>query len=108
MPTPIVETGAVLILNWKDATEPSRGTFIFAAGDVVADLAIGNGQLLRGKNFRLSPIIYPFLHVNEGHNCVWYNQLPSWVTSGNFDNATLQSIVETHCSTVVSHYAGKM
>ncbi|KJA14508.1 glycoside hydrolase family 10 protein [Hypholoma sublateritium FD-334 SS-4] len=76
-------------MKW-DATEPSQGTFTFAAGDVIADLAIGNGQLLRG------------------HNCVWYNQLPSWVTSGNFDNATLQSIVKTHCSTVVSHYAGKI
>ncbi len=45
-----LEIAAVLILFWKDATEPSRGTFTFAAGDVVADLAIGNGQLLRGKS----------------------------------------------------------
>lgn len=56
---------------------------------MIANLSAANGQLLRG------------------HNCVWYNQLPSWVTSGGFDNATLLSIVETHCSTVVSHYAGK-
>ncbi|KXN86049.1 Endo-1,4-beta-xylanase [Leucoagaricus sp. SymC.cos] len=70
----------------KDATEPSRGTFTFANGDVIANLAHGNGQLLRG------------------HNCVWHQQLPSWVTSGNFDNATLLSIVDTHCNTLVSHY----
>ncbi|KAF8972151.1 endo-1,4-beta-xylanase C precursor [Flammula alnicola] len=76
-------------MKW-DATEPERGTFTFSGGDVVTQLAQKNGQLLRG------------------HNCVWYNQLPSWVTSGNFDNATLQSIVATHCSTIVSHYKGQI
>ncbi|KAG7451284.1 endo-1,4-beta xylanase [Guyanagaster necrorhizus] len=75
-------------MKW-DATEPERGVFTFAAGDVIADLAASNGQLLRG------------------HNCVWYNQLPSWVSSGGFDNATLTEIVATHCGTVVGHYAGQ-
>jgi GH35 family endo-1,4-beta-xylanase len=54
------------------------------------DLAEGNGQMLRG------------------HNCVWYNQLPSWVTSGNFDATELSSIVVNHCSTIVGYWAGKM
>ncbi|KAJ7499977.1 endo-1,4-beta-xylanase A precursor [Mycena latifolia] len=75
-------------MKW-DATEPSRGTFTFANGDVIAALAKKNGQLLRG------------------HNCVWYNQLASWVTAGNFNATTLTSILQTHCSTVVSHYAGQ-
>ncbi|SJK98053.1 related to Endo-1,4-beta-xylanase [Armillaria ostoyae] len=74
----------------QDATEPSRGDFTFAQGDVIANLAATNGQLLRG------------------HNCVWYNQLPSWVSSGGFDNATLTEIVATHCGTLVGHYAGKV
>ena len=43
-----------------------------------------------------------------GHNCVWHNQLPDWVEAGNFDNATLLSIIETHCGTLVGHYAGQM
>ncbi|KAF9004039.1 beta-1,4-endoxylanase [Cyathus striatus] len=76
-------------MKW-DATEPSRGVFTFTQGDAIAALAKKNGQLLRG------------------HNCVWYSQLPSWVSSGNFDNATLTSIVQTHCSTVVSHYKGQI
>ncbi|GLB40266.1 putative candidate xylanase, Glycoside hydrolase family 10 [Lyophyllum shimeji] len=76
-------------MKW-DATEPSRGTFTFSGGDAVVALAKKNGQLVRG------------------HNCVWHNQLPSWVTSGNFDNATLTSIVQTHCSTVVGHYKGQI
>ena len=33
----------------QDATEPQRGTFTFTNGDVVANLAKANGQLLRGK-----------------------------------------------------------
>ncbi|KAJ7658421.1 endo-1,4-beta-xylanase C precursor [Mycena rosella] len=76
-------------MKW-DATEPSQGTFTFAAGDVIAALAKNNGQLLRG------------------HNCVWYNQLASWVTAGNFNATALTSILQTHCSTVVSHYAGQV
>ncbi|KAI0067266.1 beta-1,4-endoxylanase [Artomyces pyxidatus] len=75
-------------MKW-DATEPARGTFTFTEGDQIANLAKSNGQLLRG------------------HNCVWHNQLPSWVTSGNFDAPTLQSIITTHCSTVVGHYKGQ-
>ncbi|KAF8896179.1 endo-1,4-beta xylanase [Infundibulicybe gibba] len=76
-------------MKW-DATEPARGTFTFSGGDVIASLAKKNGQLLRG------------------HNCVWHNQLPSWVTSGNFNNATLLSIVQNHCGTLVGHYKGQV
>lgn len=76
-------------MKW-DATEASRGVFTFAAGDVVANLAKSNGQLLRG------------------HNCVWHNQLPSWVSSGGFSATDLASIVTTHCSTLVGHYKGQV
>ncbi len=78
------------ICRSQDATEPSRGTFTFAQGDVIANLAASNGQLLRG------------------HNCVWHNQLPSWVSSGGFNSTTLTQIVATHCGTLVGHYAGKV
>ena len=73
----------------QDATEPSQGTFTFTNGDVILDLAESNDQLLRG------------------HNCVWYNQLPSWVTSGSWTADTLSAVVANHCSSLVSHYAGK-
>ncbi|KAA1476236.1 endo-1,4-B-xylanase A [Dentipellis sp. KUC8613] len=75
-------------MKW-DATEPSRGTFTFTQGDQIANFAKQNGQLLRG------------------HNCVWYNQLPSWVSSGGFNASTLSSIVSNHCGTVVGHYKGQ-
>ena len=39
---------------------------------------------------------------------MWHNQLPSWVTAGNFNAATLTSIIQTHCSTLVGHYKGRV
>ena len=93
----------------QDATEPQRGTFTFANGDVVANLAKANGQLLRGKYSRDShAVLACMLTCVIGHNCVWHNQLPSWVSNGNFNATTLASIVANHCSTVVSHYKGQM
>ncbi|KAI0696911.1 glycoside hydrolase superfamily [Cytidiella melzeri] len=76
-------------MKW-DATEPSQGDFTFSGADQIANLAKTNGQLLRG------------------HNCVWYNQLPSWVSSGSFTAAQLTSIIQTHCSTLVSRYKGQV
>ncbi|KAI0359710.1 hypothetical protein OH77DRAFT_1394940 [Trametes cingulata] len=76
-------------MKW-DATEPTRGTFTFSGGDVIANLAKQNGQLLRG------------------HNCVWYNQLPSWVANGQFTAADLTDVIQTHCGTLVGHYKGQV
>ncbi|KAI0342689.1 endo-1,4-beta-xylanase A precursor [Trametopsis cervina] len=72
-------------MKW-DATEPAQGQFTFGGADQIANLAKANGQLLRG------------------HNCVWHNQLPSWVSSGTFTAAQLTSILQNHCSTLVSRY----
>ncbi|KAK4541745.1 hypothetical protein LTR36_007454 [Oleoguttula mirabilis] len=75
-------------MKW-DAIEPERGTYTYTDGDVIADLAKGNGQKLRC------------------HNLVWYNQLPSWVSSGGFDNATLIEILKNHITNEVTHYKGQ-
>ncbi|KAJ5087278.1 hypothetical protein N7456_010894 [Penicillium angulare] len=72
-----------------DATEPSQNTFTFTNGDVIADLAEANGQKLRC------------------HNLVWYNQLPSWVSSGTWTNATLLAAMKNHITNVVTHYKGQ-
>ncbi|KAF9478337.1 endo-1,4-beta xylanase [Pholiota conissans] len=76
-------------MKW-DATEPSQGVFTFNGGDQIVTQAKTHGQIMRG------------------HNCVWHNQLPDWVTAGNFDNATLLSIVQNHCGTLVGHYKGQI
>ncbi|KAI0360882.1 endo-beta-1,4-glucanase [Trametes cingulata] len=74
-------------MKW-DATEPQQGVFTFTLADQIANLAISRGLLLRG------------------HNCVWHQQLPSWVTSSNFNAAQLTSVIQNHCGTLVSRYKG--
>ncbi|KIK57215.1 glycoside hydrolase family 10 protein [Collybiopsis luxurians FD-317 M1] len=76
-------------MKW-DATEPEQGVFTFTGGDQIVALAKSNGQLMRG------------------HNCVWYNQLPSWVSNGGFTEAELTTIIQNHCGTLVGHYKGEM
>ncbi|KAH7873576.1 endo-1,4-beta-xylanase C precursor [Lentinula edodes] len=76
-------------MKW-DATEPEQGVFTFSGGDQIVSQAKAHSQIMRG------------------HNCVWYNQLPSWVSNGGFTSAQLTSIIQNHCSTLVSHYKGEI
>ncbi|PSR82902.1 endo-1,4-beta-xylanase precursor [Coniella lustricola] len=70
-------------------TEPTEGNFTYTEGDVITDFAEANGQILRC------------------HNLVWYNQLPSWVTSDTWTNATLTAVMEAHIQSEVTHYKGQ-
>ncbi|PCH43497.1 glycoside hydrolase family 10 protein [Wolfiporia cocos MD-104 SS10] len=76
-------------MKW-DATEPEPGTFTFTDGDVIADIAKNYGMYLRG------------------HNLVWYEQLPDWVTANNYNATGLAAVVETHVTTEVAHYKGQV
>ena len=67
-------------------TEPERGVFNYTGGDVILDIAEANGQVVRC------------------HNLVWYNQLPDWLTSQTWDNATLISIMTNHITNLVTHW----
>ncbi|CAI7668139.1 unnamed protein product [Penicillium pancosmium] len=71
-----------------DTIEPTQNTFSYTKGDVIANLAKANGQKLRC------------------HNLVWHSQLPSWVTSGTWTNATLLAAMKNHITNVVTHYKG--
>jgi endo-1,4-beta-xylanase len=75
-------------MKW-DAIEPSQGTFTYTNGDTIAALAQKNGQKLRC------------------HTLVWYSQLPNWVKTGAFNNATLISIMKNHITNEVTHFKGK-
>ena len=46
--------------------------------------------------------------ATRGHNLVWYNQLPGWLTSGNNTPAQLASILQDHINTVVGRYARQL
>ncbi|TFK49639.1 endo-1,4-beta xylanase [Heliocybe sulcata] len=76
-------------MKWEN-TEPEQGVWTWTDADQIANLAKSNGQLLRG------------------HNCVWYNQLPSWVTSGTWTTSTLTSVVQNHTGELVGRYKGQV
>ncbi|HEX3791596.1 MAG TPA: endo-1,4-beta-xylanase [Pseudonocardiaceae bacterium] len=74
-------------MKW-DTTEPSNGSFNFGPGDAIVSFAQANNERVRG------------------HNLVWHSQLPSWVTSLPLNQ--VQSAMETHITTEVNHYKGKV
>jgi endo-1,4-beta-xylanase len=92
-------------MKW-DATEPSQGTFTYAKADAIVSWAQANEQEIRGHTLG-KPTLH-FLSVLSNLESVWYNQLPAWVTSGSFANATLVSIMENHVTNLVTHFKGSV
>jgi endo-1,4-beta-xylanase len=74
-------------MKWE-STEPTRGNFTFADGDAIIALAKANKQQVRC------------------HNLVWHSQLPTWVSEGGFDNATLIQVMEDHIKALAGRWAG--
>ena len=74
-------------MKW-DTTEPSNGSYNFGPGDGVVSFARAHGMRVRG------------------HNLVWQNQLPSWVSS--LPQNQVQQAMESHITTEVSHYKGEI
>jgi endo-1,4-beta-xylanase len=70
--------------------EPARGTFDYAQADALVAYARAHGQLVRG------------------HTLVWHNQLPSWLTAGDFTPDQLRDILHQHITDEVSHFKGKI
>lgn len=68
--------------------EPEQNVFNYTLGDEMIGLANKNSQLSRC------------------HNLIWHNQLPEWLTSRSWENATLVSVMENHIINVVTHYKG--
>lgn len=44
----------------------------------------------------------------RGHTLVWHNQVPEWVKEGKFSSPNLAATLQTHVSTVMKHYTGKV
>ena len=74
-------------MKW-DTTEPSNGSYNFGPGDGVVSFAKAHGMRVRG------------------HNLVWQNQLPSWVS--NLPLNQVQQAMESHITTEASHYKGQV
>ena len=71
-------------------TEPGPGQYNFCAADEVVAFAQANGMKVRG------------------HNLVWQQDLPSWLTTGNYSAADAANILQDHIRTVVSHFKGQL
>ena len=74
--------------KWQ-ATEPHYNVFNFTECDYMHNFAVSKNMTFRG------------------HNLCWGNSNPSWLLNGNYTPSQLQTILQTHITTVVEHYPGK-
>ncbi|HQL05597.1 MAG TPA: endo-1,4-beta-xylanase [Treponemataceae bacterium] len=79
-----------------DAMQPAEGNFNFKNADMLVEYAAKNGKTLRG------------------HTLLWHSQVPAWFFQDPSDPAkdcskeVLLKRIETHVSTIVSRYKGKV
>jgi endo-1,4-beta-xylanase len=69
---------------------PGFSTYDFTGGDALVAFAQAHTMVVRG------------------HTLVWHNQVPLWVTSGNYAAPQLSTILQNHINTVMGHYAGQV
>ncbi|WP_019137588.1 endo-1,4-beta-xylanase [Cellulomonas massiliensis] len=77
------------VMKWE-AVEPTQGAFDYAAADALVEFAQDNHQVVRG------------------HTLVWHNQLPTWLTTGDFSAEELRDILRAHIFEVAGHFAGEI
>ncbi|WP_405896570.1 endo-1,4-beta-xylanase [Streptomyces sp. NBC_00727] len=77
------------VMKWE-VVEPSRGTYDWAAADELVDFARANGQLVRG------------------HTLLWHNQLPAWLTTGDFTADELRAVLRKHITDEARHFKGRI
>ncbi|TXS01705.1 endo-1,4-beta-xylanase [Streptomyces sp. col6] len=77
------------VMKWE-VVEPSRGTYDWSAADELVDFARANGQLVRG------------------HTLLWHNQLPTWLTTGDFTADQLRAILRKHITDEARHFKGRV
>ncbi|MCK2214088.1 endo-1,4-beta-xylanase [Actinomadura sp. ATCC 31491] len=80
-------------MKWE-SVEPERGTYTWQDADAVVANALRHDQKIRG------------------HNLVWHNQLPAWLTTGvengTIGDAELRDILRDHIMTEARRYRGKI
>lgn len=76
-------------MKWA-ATHPQRDRYSFTQADAMFHFAQANGLVL------------------HGHNLVWHESNPQWLTSGSFTRAEMIDILREHIYTVAGRYRGYM
>lgn len=69
-----------------DATEPFPDTYTFGQADTLVQFAQAHQMQV------------------HGHNLVWHQALPDWITQGTFTRDQLMTVLKNHVQSVVSHY----
>jgi endo-1,4-beta-xylanase len=63
-------------------------------------------------DFRTADALVEFAQAHNmvvrGHTLVWHNQVPQWVTKGNYSSSQLAKILHDHISTFMARYASKV
>jgi endo-1,4-beta-xylanase len=77
------------VMKW-DTIEPTQGQYNWGPADGLVNFARAHGQKVRG------------------HTLVWYNQIPSWITNGNFTNDQLKALLHKHITDEVTHFKGNI
>jgi endo-1,4-beta-xylanase len=77
------------VMKWE-VVNPQPGVYDWTAADALVAHAEANGQVVRG------------------HTLVWHNQLPTWLTTGDYSAAELRAILEEHVKTEAAHFAGRI
>jgi endo-1,4-beta-xylanase len=77
------------VMKWE-VVEPQQGKYDFTQADQLVAFAKAHGQKVRG------------------HNLVWHNQLPKWLTSGTWTAAQLRAILKQHIFTEAGHFRGQI
>ncbi|MFC8536147.1 endo-1,4-beta-xylanase [Streptomyces sp. NPDC057249] len=77
------------VMKWE-VVEPNRGQYDWKAADELVDFARANGQLVRG------------------HTLLWHNQLPAWLTTGDFTADELRAILRKHITDEARHFKGRI
>ena len=76
-------------MKWE-TIEPANGMFEFGPADEIVRFAMAHNMTV------------------HGHNLVWSNQLPTWLTSRSWTRTELMEVLHRHIETVVSHFSGQV
>ncbi|MQA84552.1 MAG: 1,4-beta-xylanase [Streptosporangiales bacterium] len=77
------------VMKWE-TLEPQRGVYDWTEADRLVAFARENRQRIRG------------------HVLVWHNQLPAWLTEGDFSSGEMRGILRKHIHDTVRHFRGKV